>query len=147
MAHAGQALGRTWIDLNGSVKGLKRLIKIIKRRIGAPEIAMIGGIFGIYREGALDQFNGIARLVASQANEAEKMQRIGKFWVDFKQQSIKRIRLIQAPDLMMLHRHIQQLSAILFGPDRRLLWLALRLVYPLNVSHWARIAFAILRKG
>jgi hypothetical protein len=36
---------------------------------------------------------------------------------------------------------------ILFGPDRRLLWLALRLVYPLNVNHWARVAFAILRKG
>jgi hypothetical protein len=108
---------------------------------------MIGRIFGIYREGALDQFNGITRLVARQANEAEKMQRIGKFWVDFKQQSIKRIRLIQAPGLMMWRRHIQQLAVILFGPDRRLFWLALRLAYPLNVSHWARIAFTILRKG
>ena len=139
LPHARQALGGGGVDLGCAAESLKGLFVIVKRHIGAPEIAVIGGIGGIAGDGALDQFDRFAGLIACQPNEAGEMQGIGKIGFDFEQQAVESIRLVQAPGLMVLHGHIENFAAVLRRGFRLLRRAVIPRIFLLYVNHFMRL--------
>ena len=138
LAHAGQALGGIRIEFNGTAKGFER-------RISAPEITVISGVAGVPANRLPNQFDSLARLIARQADQPGKMQLIGKLRLDIEQQTIKPIRLVQPPGLVMLHGHVENLIAVRGSLRCRLRRAVFRWFHPFNMSHFVRLMTRHLR--
>ena len=82
---------------------------------------MISGVAGIARNLPLDKRDRIAGKVSRQPDQAGEVECIGVIRLNIKQQPVQPIRFIQAPGLVMLHSHVQQLAAIPRDLGRRLL--------------------------
>ena len=145
MAHAGQALGGIRIEFNGTAKGFERRVGVVERRISAPEITVISGVAGVPVNRLPNQFDSLARLIARQADQPGKMQLIGKLRLDIEQQTIKPIRLVQPPGLVMLPGHVENLIAVRGSLRCRLRRVVFRWFHPFNMSHFVRLMTRHLR--
>jgi len=90
----------------------------------------------------------VARILRERAGDfdiAHDNQVLGYGMLDIEQQTIKPIRLVQPPGLVMLHGHVENLIAVRGSLRCRLRRAVFRWFHPFNMSHFVRLMTRHLR--